>query len=220
MGTFSRIFGVGKKDLQEKADEIILDLSKALQSASAKLCVASRSWGYGDIETLLEIRHEIIVIERESDQMRDRLIENIFSKRAYLPQQTQERHTLTNLMDNIVDAAEEAIRIMAICKDIEPPSEIRDIAEKCWKTTDILQDAIKYLFEDFEKSVKYSHEVSKVREKARDIKFEFLGHLLSDTERNPTELQYLRIVARAILEVAITAEKCADFIRALAVKYS
>jgi len=96
----------------------------------------------------------------------------------------------------------------------------RDIAEKCWKTTDILQDAIKYLFEDFEKSVKYSHEVSKVREEARDIQFEFLGHLLSDTERNPTELQYLRLVARTILEVAVTAEKCADFIRALAVKYS
>jgi len=220
MGTFSRIFGVGKKELQEKADEIILDLSKALQSASAKLCVASKSWGYGDIETMLEIRHEIIVIERDCDQMRDRLVENIFSKRAYLPQQTQERHTLTNLMDSIVDAAEEAIRIMTICTDIKPPSEIREIAEKCWKCTDILQDAIKSLFEDFEKSVEYSHEVSKVREKARDIKFEFLGHLLSEMERDPTDLQYLRLVAGAVLEVAITAEECADFIRALAVKYS
>lgn len=220
MGTFSRIFGVGKKDLQEKADEIILDLSKGFQSASAKLCVASRSWGYGDIDTLLEIREEIIAIERDCDKMRDRLVENIFSKRAYLPQQTQERHTLTNLMDNIVDAAEEAIRIMAICKDIKPRSEIRDIAEKCWKSTDILQDAIKYLFEDFDRSVKYSHKVSEVREEARDIQFEFLGRLLSDTERNPTELQYLRLVARTVLEVAINAEKCADFIRALAVKYS
>ncbi|MFO7836804.1 MAG: DUF47 family protein [Candidatus Thorarchaeota archaeon] len=220
MGTFSRIFGVGKKELQEKADEIILDLSKGLQSASAKLCVASKSWGYGDIETLLEIEKEIIEIERECDEMRDRLIENIFSQRAYLPQQTQERHRLINYMDDIVDAAEEAIRIMSICKDINPRSEIRDIAEKCWKSTDLLQDAIKYLFKDFDRSVDFSHKVSEVREEARDIQFQFLGCLLEDTERNPTELQYLRLVARTIVEVAIDAEKCADFIRALAVKYS
>ncbi len=220
MGTFSKIFGVGKRELQQRADEIILDLNKGLQSASAKLCVASRSWGYGDIETMLEIQDEIIEIERKCDEMRDRLVENIFSQRAYLPQQTQERYKLTNLMDNIVDAAEEAIRIMAMCKDIKPRSEIRDIAEKCWNSTDLLQDAIKYLFEDFDRSVKFSHKVSEVREEARNIQFQFLGCLLEETERNPAELQYLRLVARTVLEVAITAEKCADFLRALAIKYS
>jgi hypothetical protein len=34
MGTFSKIFGLGDKDLQKQADELLLRLGKALQSAS------------------------------------------------------------------------------------------------------------------------------------------------------------------------------------------
>ena len=114
MGTFSRIFGLGDKELQKQADALLLKLSKVLQSASAKLHVCADDWLEGKMDNLEELRSEIISLERKADSIKDELFEKIFSKRAYLPQQTQDRHQLVIHMDSVIDAAEEAVRIMLI----------------------------------------------------------------------------------------------------------
>ncbi|MHA1960357.1 MAG: DUF47 family protein [Candidatus Thorarchaeota archaeon] len=217
---FSRIFGTGDKKLQKKADELLLKLSKAFQSASAKLHAAAKAWSKGDIETLEEIVKEIIEIERESDDLKDELVDNIFSKHAYLPQQTQERHELVMHMDTVIDAAEEAIRLMAIGKKRKPPKLLVEIAEKCWYCTDMLQDAIKFIFTDFDAAVELSHKIEKVREKARSLKFKLHDRLFNDPECSAIDSNYFHNLSRRIIDVAIRAEVTSDFIRALAVKYS
>ncbi|MFQ5831581.1 MAG: DUF47 domain-containing protein [Candidatus Thorarchaeota archaeon] len=220
MGTFSRIFGLGDKDLQKQADELLLRLSKALQSASAKLNVCADDWDEGKTKNLDDLESEIISLEREADVVKDELFEKIFSKRAYLPQQTQERHELVIHMDSVIDAAEEAVRMMLIGRKYEPPKEIHEIAEKGWICTDLLQDAVKYLFTDFKKSVEYTIKLDRVREEARDLQFALLERLFNDERFSPKEVSLFRAISERILRVAIRAEETGDFIRTLAVKYS
>ncbi len=220
MGTFSRIFGLGDKDLQKQADELLLKLSKALQSASAKLNVCADDWDEGKTKNLDDLESEIITLEREADVIKDELFEKIFSKRAYLPQQTQERHELVIHMDSVIDAAEDAVRMMVIGRKHKPPKEIHKIAEKGWICTDLLQDAIKYLFTDFKKSVEYTLKLDKVREEARDIQFALLEKLFNEEDFSPKEVSLFRAISERILRVAIRAEETGDFIRTLAVKYS
>ncbi|NHI83945.1 MAG: DUF47 family protein [Candidatus Thorarchaeota archaeon] len=220
LGTFSRIFGLGDKKLQGQADELLLDLSKALQSASAKLNVCAEDWCEGKQEHLNELEEEIITLEREADRIKDELFEKIFSKRAYLPQQTQERHQLVVHTDSVIDAVEEAVRVMLVGRKYKPPSKIHKIAEKCWICTDHLQDAIKYLFEDFGKAIECTIKIDRVREEARDIQFELLDDLFNKEKWSPKEVTLFRAISERILKVAIMSEQTADFIRTLAVKYS
>lgn len=220
MGTFSKIFGLGDKKLQEQSDELLLKLSKLLQSASAKLRVAIKDWAKGDDDNLKELSSEIIEIEREADKVKDELFEKIFSKKAYLPQQTQDRHQLVMRMDGIIDATEDAIRLIVIARKIQPPKKIVDLAKRIWICTDLLQDAIKYLFDNFERAVDISFKIDKVREEARDRQFELVEELLHTEEYNSEENHLLHYISRMILQVALRAEDTGDFIRTLAIKYS
>ncbi|MBD3407981.1 MAG: DUF47 family protein [Candidatus Lokiarchaeota archaeon] len=217
---FSKIFRGGDKELRRQADELMLKISKALQAASAKLHQSAQAWFDGDLETLLAREEEIITIERHADELKDELVESIFPKHAYLPQQTQERHKLVEMMDDIVDAAEEAVRMMAIGRKSKPPEAIVKIAEKCWNCTDLLQDAVKFLFTNFSKSVEFCHKVEDVREEARDIQFDLLGALLTEQNHEAPNLLLFHGMSHRILLVAERTEATADYIRALATKYS
>lgn len=220
MGTFSKIFGSGDKKLQKQAEECILKLSKALQSASAKMSVAAECWVKGDNDTLDELEDEIIELERDADRVKEHLVEKILAEHAFLPQQSQERHLLASHMDGIIDAAEDAVRMIAVGKGMKPPKDIVAIAEKCWICTDLLQDAVKYLFKDFKKSVERTRQLDLVREEARDLQFDLLKKLFRTSEFKAPEVHFFKSASERVLDVAIKAELAGDYIRELAIKYS
>jgi predicted phosphate transport protein (TIGR00153 family) len=220
MGTFSKILGSGDKKLQKQAEGCILELSKALQSASAKMRVAAECWIKGDNDTLDELEKEIIELERNADRIKETLVEKILTEHAFLPQQSQERHLLTIHMDGIIDAAEDAVRMIAVGKGMKPPEEIEDIAEKCWICTDLLQDAVKYLFKDFKKSVEITRKIDLVREEARDIQFKLLKDLFRTSKYKAPDVHFFKSVSEHVLDVAIRSELTGDYIRELAIKYS
>ncbi len=216
---FSRLFGTGDKDLQKQADELLIELSKGTQSASAKLCVASKAWEEGDLEVLEELKNEIIHLEREMDTVKENIVENILTKSAFLPQAALERHTIVKALDDVIDAAENAIRVMIMGKAIRPPSEIREIGKQLWICTDLLQDAIKYLYTDFTKAIEITRELDKEREKARDIQFELMGKLYTKPDYKPNEIVFFQALTERMVTVAQQAEDAGDYIRELAVKY-
>jgi predicted phosphate transport protein (TIGR00153 family) len=222
MGTFSKIFGSGDKKLQKQAEECLLRLSKYLQSASAKMRVTAKLWVKGEHDKLDELEEEIIELERKADRTKEHLVEKVLAEHAFLPQQTEERHSLALHMDAIIDAAEDAVRMMVVGKGMKPAEEILDIAEKCWICTDYLQDSVKYLFKDFKKSVEVTRKVDHVREEARDLQYKLLKRLFRDPDCDykPTEVHFYKSVSERVLDVAIKAELAADFIRELAIKYS
>ena len=191
-----------------------------MQSASAKLRIAIKEWAKGNEDSLKELSDEIIEIERNADKVKDDLFERIFSKKAYLPQQTQDRHQLVIRMDGIIDATEDAVRLIVIARKIRPPEKMVDLAKRTWICTDLLQDAIKYLFDDFERAVDLSFKIDKVREEARDYQFDLVEELLYNKEYNAEENHLLHYISRMILQVALSAEDTGDFIRTLAIKYS
>jgi predicted phosphate transport protein (TIGR00153 family) len=222
MGTFSKIFGSGDKKLQKKAEECLLQLSKYLQSASAKMRITAKLWVRGEHDKLDELEEEVIKLERKADRTKEHLVEKVLSEHAFLPQQTQERHSLALHMDAIIDAAEDAVRIMVVGKGMNPAPEILDIAEKCWICTDLLQDSVKYLFKDFKRSAEITRKVDLVREEARDIQYKLLKRLFRDPDSGykPTEIHFYKTVSERVLDVAIKSELAGDFIRELAIKYS
>ncbi len=220
MGTFSRFFGSGDKKLQARADELLLDISKGLQSASAKLCVGSKKWVNGDTKVLEEIKDEVIELERKMDAKKEELIEMVLAKHAYLPQHTQERHTLVRLMDSVIDTTEHAVRIMWLGRKMKPPKEIEELGKLCWTCTDLLQDAVKYLYTDFEKCVEYTRKVDKVREETRDLQFKILEELFTEHKYPAHEIQLFVEATHWIVKVAVQSEDTGDFLRELAVKYS
>jgi predicted phosphate transport protein (TIGR00153 family) len=219
MGTFSRIFGTGDKDLQKKADELLMKLSKGFQKASAKLCVASECWEEGKFDTLKELQEEIIELEREMDQVKEDLVENVLTKSAFMPQAALERHTLAKALDKVIDATENPIRMMVMGGNMKPPSEIREIGKKVWKCTDLLQDAVKFLYKDFVKAIEITHEIDILREQTRDLQFELLGNLINDDDFKPREIILFKSVSERMVDVAQKAEDAGDYIRELAVKY-
>ncbi|MDF1537593.1 MAG: DUF47 family protein [Candidatus Thorarchaeota archaeon] len=220
MGTFSRIFGTGDKDLQKRADELTLKLSKGLQSASAKLCIAAKAWEEGNIDTLKELEEEIIELEREMDEVKEDIVENILTKSAFLPQQALERHTLVKALDQVVDAAETAVRVILMGSRMKPPSAIRELGKKIWICTDLVQDAVKYLFTDFSKSIEATRKLDGAREEARDVQFEILGKLYNDKDFRSNEIVVFQTVSERMVDVAVKAEDAGDYIRELAMKYS
>ncbi|MFW9953708.1 MAG: DUF47 domain-containing protein [Candidatus Thorarchaeota archaeon] len=220
MGTFSRIFGSGDKELQEKADELLLKLSKGFQSAAAKLCVASKEWEEGNTKVLDELKHEIIELEREMDHVKDDLVENILTKSAFMPQQALERHNLVMALDRIIDACEDAIRLIHLGRSIKPPPEIRSIGKKLWMCTDLLQDAIKFLYNDFSKAIEITRNIDTTREDARDLQFALLGKMYTNAKIKANEIAIFQTVIEKMVEVAQRAEDAGDYIRELAVKYS
>jgi len=220
MGTFSRFFGSGDKKLQERADELLLEISKGLQSSSAKLCVGADEWVKGNIKVLGEIKDEVIELERRMDARKEELIEEVLAKHAYLPQHTQERHKLIRLMDSVIDTSEHAVRVMWIGRKMKPPKEMRDLAKLVWKCTDLLQDAVKYLYSDFEKCVEYTRKVDKTREEARDLQFQIIEDLYTESKYPAHEIHIFNEVSHWIVKVAVQAEDTGDFLRELAVKYS
>ena len=220
MGTFSRFFGSGDKKLQERADGLLLEISKGLQSSSAKMCVGAKEWVDGNIKVLEEIKNEVIELERNMDMKKEELIENVLAKHAYLPQHTQERHKLIRLMDSVIDTTEHAVRVMWIGRKMKPPKDIEKLAKMCWKCTDLLQDAVKYLYSDFEKCVDYTRKVDKVREEARDLQFKIIEELYTESKYPAHEIHLFSEASYWIVKVAVQAEDTGDFLRELAVKYS
>lgn len=220
VGAFSKIFGTGDKDLQKRADDLLIQLSKGVQSASAKLCVAAREWKAGNLSVVREIEEEIIELERKMDEIGEDIVENILTKSAFLPQAALERHTLVKALDDVVDAAENAIRVMAMGKAMKPPNEIREIGKKVWICTDLLQDAIKYLYTDFKSAIEMSRKLDNEREETRNIQFALLGKLLSSPDYRPNEIIFFKSLSERMVDVAQKAEDASDYIRELAVKYS
>jgi len=220
MGTFSRIFGTGDKNLQKRADKLTRELAKGVQSASAKLCVAAKVWEEGNRDVLEELREEIITLEREMDEVKEDIVENILTKSAFLPQQALERHTLIKALDKVIDASENAIRVILMGSRMKPPSEIRELGKKIWRCTDLVQDAVKYLFTDFSKAIEATRKLDGVREEARDVQFELLGKLYNDPDFRPNEIVLFQTVSERMVAVAVKAEDAGDFIRELAMKYS
>ncbi|MFX1513944.1 MAG: DUF47 domain-containing protein [Promethearchaeota archaeon] len=217
----SKFLGFGSRKLQKKADELMNLLGKHMQVSSAKLAEAVQAWIAKDKDKVDKRVDEIIKIEREADALKEDIIENIFSKRAFLRQSTEERYRLVELLDHVITEVEECALILR-SKDKIPdkiPDEMKSLGEMTWKSTDQLQDAIKYMWTDYKESRKYTFKIEKTREKAREDYYDLFSKLINEGY-SPESIYYLDRLAKELVEVALSVEAVSDHIRAMTVKYS
>ncbi len=209
-----------------KRGEVLFDqLAKELQVASAKLCKAITIWSSHEQDPdarskIVLLNEEIIEAERRCDDIKEELINSIFSKGAYLPQATEDRHRLVRYMDTIVNRTEVVIRRLVSKQDFPQriPHEMPILAEKVHRCTDYLQDALKYLDKDYDKALKYANKVDIMREEARDLDFHIFGRLHSP-DYPPKDSAYLYTISVSMIKVAEAAEQTADYIQTMTVKY-
>ncbi len=213
------------KKLMKRGEELFDQLAKELQVASAKLAAAIKMWS--DHENTPDARNkvcqledEIIEAERRCDEIKEELINSIFSKGAYLPQATEDRHRLVRYMDTIVNRTEVVIRRLVSKQDFPGriPHEMPILAEKVHRCTDYLQDALKYIDKDYDKAQNYASKVDIMREEARDLDFHIFGRLHSP-DYTPKDAAYLYTISVSMIKVAEAAEITADYISTMAVKY-
>ncbi|MFX1283648.1 MAG: DUF47 family protein [Promethearchaeota archaeon] len=213
------------KKLWKRGEELFDNLAKELQVASAKLCTAIIIWSNHEEDAearlkILQLKDEIIEAERRCDDIKAELINSIFSKGAYLPQATEDRHRLVRYMDTIVNRTEVVIRRLVSKQDFPKriPHEMPILAEKVHHCTDYLQDALKYLDEDYDKARNYANKVETMREEARDLDFHIFGRLHSP-DYTPKDSAYLYTISVSMVKVAEAAEQTADYIQTMTVKY-
>ena len=94
------------------------------------------------------------------------------------------------------------------------------LGKQVWICTDLLQDAVKFLFKDFKKSVEITNKLTIEREEARNIHFDYMKKLFSESYYDKEELLLFHEASQRVLDVGNLAEDAGDYIRELAVKYS
>ncbi|MHA1214444.1 MAG: DUF47 domain-containing protein [Candidatus Hodarchaeales archaeon] len=213
------------KKLQKKGEELFTQLAKKLQISSARLAEGIKIWAnykdYPDArDKVLQVKNEIIEAERECDAIKEELVSNIFAKGAYLPQATEDRYRLVELMDNIVNRTEVVIRRLIAKKDFPKriPHEMPILAEKVHQCTDYLQDALKFLDRDFEKAGEFARKVESVREEARDLDFHIFGRIHSP-DYNAKDAAYLYTISVSLIKVAEASERTGEYIQTMTIKY-
>jgi predicted phosphate transport protein (TIGR00153 family) len=213
------------KKLVKRGEELFNQLAKELQVASAKLANAVIIWSNHDKDPdarskILHLKDEIVKAERRCDDIKEELINTIFSKGAYLPQATEDRHRLVRYMDAIVNRTEVVIRRLCAREDFPAriPHEMPILAEKVHECTDYVQDALKYLDSEGEKALKYAGRVDSTREEARDLDFHIFGRINS-TDYDAKDAFYCYKICVSLVEIAEAAEQTSDYIQTMIVKY-
>ena len=213
------------KKLWARGEELFDQLAKELQVASAKLAKAVITWCNYEQDPearqkITQLQDEIIEAERRCDDIKEELIDSIFSKGAYLPQATEDRHRLVRYMDTIVNRTEVVIRRLCSKQDFPSriPHEMPILAEKVQRCTDYLQDALKYLDKDYDKARNFASKVDAMREEARDLDFHIFGRIHSP-DYPPKDAAYLYTISVSLVKVSEAAEQTSDYIQTMTVKY-
>ncbi len=206
-----------EKNLHKRGTQLFLKLVEMTEECYELYEEAVKTWRSGEYEKGLELRDKIIALEQEADQIKDTFFETIFTKKAYLPQITEERYQLMLHADQVMDRIERAVRTLCL-KRIDNsyfPHEFDEILDKTEKVMDLFVKTNEYFFDDYEKSAKSARKLEQIRDEVRDLYYIIQGKLVNDELPRGTE-RVLNVTTR----ISITAEEATDYIKVLIAKHS
>ncbi len=207
------------KKLQRKGETLIQESSMLMAKAVLLLEEMVESLVTGDHDRLVELSSRITEIERNADDIKDKLIQEIFTKRAYLKQGIQDRHELVIRIDKILSRIEHAARLMEalyVSVDAQQKQLFRTLASYIKETVTNLEEAIKSLWIDYKQSQELTRRVEESREKARDAFYDLLKAIKSS--RDTSSSAFLMPMAEALVQIAVSAEVGADHVRAIIIR--
>ena len=98
------------------------------------------------------------------------------------------------------------------------PREMPLLADKLCQCTDYLQDALKYLDQDYSMALENAGKVEIAREEARDLDFHIFGRIHSP-DYTAKDAAYLYTISVSMVKVAEAAEETSNYIQTMSVKY-
>ncbi|MFX0060987.1 MAG: DUF47 family protein [Candidatus Hermodarchaeota archaeon] len=212
---FSALFR--EKNIHKKGTELYLKLVESVKEATENFLRAVEKWQEKDYDTVYKLRDKTIKMEKDADKVKEIFFENIFKRKAYLPNITEERHKMTLNTDKLLDTVEQAFRMLCLKKFDENyfPSEFKEILKKTEKSIESFVKANSYFFKDFEKSAKHCNKIEKLRDEVRDLYFEVLGKIIRGNV--PRDMKWL---LDATVQISFQAEESSDYLMVLIAKHS
>jgi len=210
------IFGGKENDVFNMLDKH-LDVVKETLAAFKALMEA---YMRGDMESAKAYEKEVGELESKADSLR-RNIETMLYEGAFLPANRGDYVRLSELIDQVADAAESAAHTLVLAKPKVPEElkgEILKLVDATLETYDSLLDAVKTLNEDVDRALELSKVVEDKEERADIVEYDVKAKVFeSETITTYAKLIWNQVLTK-IGDIADRAEDASDQVMLMAIK--
>jgi len=174
----------------------------------------------GDFERAKELEGEVTRLESEADKLR-RSIELMLYEGAFLPASRGDYVRLSELIDQVADAAESAAHTLVLAKPRVPEElkdEIMTLVREAVKTYEKLMEAVKALNEDVDKALELAKATEDLEEEADRVEYEVKARVFdSETITTYAKLIWNQAITK-VGDIADRAEDASDQVMLMAIK--
>lgn len=174
----------------------------------------------GDFERARAFEREVDQLESKADTLR-RSIETMLYEGAFLPANRGDYVRLSELIDQVADAAESAAHTLILAKPKAPmelKGEIMELVESAIESYAILEDAVNALNSDVDRAIELAKAVEDAEEKADEVEYDVKGKVFeSETVTTYAKLIWNQILTK-IGDIADRAEDASDQVMLMAIK--
>jgi len=174
----------------------------------------------GDLERAKELEGEVTRLESEADKLR-RKIELMLYEGAFLPASRGDYVRLSELIDQVADAAESAAHTLILAKP-KVPEELKEemivLVEEAVKTYEKLMEAVKALNEDVDRALELAKETEDLEENADKVEYRLKAKVFdSETITTYAKLIWNQAITK-VGDIADRAEDASDQVMLMAIK--
>ncbi|NPA47549.1 MAG: TIGR00153 family protein [Thermococci archaeon] len=174
----------------------------------------------GDLDAAKDYETVISKLESEADRLR-REIERMLYEGAFLPAHRGDYVRLSELVDQVADAAESAAHTLMLAKPHVPDNlegEIKRLVRSAVETYEILERAVRALNEDVDVALELAKQTEDAEEAADDVEYNVKERIF-ESEGVTT---YAKLVWNQVLikvgDIADRAEDASDQVMLMAIK--
>ncbi|WP_297521785.1 TIGR00153 family protein [Thermococcus sp.] len=210
------IFGGKESDVFDAIEEHLKAVDESLEAFRGLVS----AYLDGDMERAKELEERVSELESKADKLR-RGIETMLYEGAFLPANRGDYVRLSELVDQVADAAESAAHTLILAKPRVPDElkkEIMELVDSAIGTYGLLIDAVRALNSDVDKAIELSKAVEDAEESADKVEYEVKGKVYE----SETISTYAKIIWNQALtkigDIADRAEDASDQVMLMAIK--
>ncbi|ACJ16954.1 Hypothetical phosphate transport system regulator PhoU [Thermococcus onnurineus NA1] len=174
----------------------------------------------GDLERAKAFEREVDQLESKADKLR-RSIETMLYEGAFLPANRGDYVRLSELVDQVADAAESAAHTLILAKPkvpLELKDELMKLVDSAIETYKVLVEAVNALNSDVDRAIELAKVVEDAEEKADEVEYDIKGKVFeSETVTTYAKLVWNQILTK-IGDIADRAEDTSDQVMLMAIK--
>jgi len=210
------IFGGKESHVFELIEEHLEVVGKTLETFRRLI----EAYLQGDFEGAKELEGEVTRLESEADKLR-REIELMLYEGAFLPASRGDYVRLSELIDQVADAAESASHTLVLAKPKVPEElgdELTALVDASIETYLKLVEAVKALNEDVDRALELAKETEDLEENADKVEYRLKAKVFeSETITTYAKLIWNQAITK-VGDIADRAEDASDQVMLMAIK--